>query len=120
MKPNKNKLQAKSSRVEAAAATGAIAGAAAGAIAGPAGAIAGGLVGAVAGAAAGAAIADDATRRHAHAAELDREVGVTEGNLGAASPDQPPARVGAYSAGSAGAAGSSATPCEGPIQEVDD
>jgi hypothetical protein len=108
-------------RIETAAVSGAVAGAAAGALVGPAGAAAGAIVGGAAGAIAGVALADDAERRHRHDAELDREMGVTEGDLGAADPKQPPARVGAYSAGAAGA-GSSAgtTPSEGPMQDVDD
>jgi hypothetical protein len=107
-------------RIETAAVSGAVAGAAAGSLAGPAGAVAGGIVGGVAGAMAGVALADDAQRRHSHGAELDREIGVTEGDLGAAGPDAPPARVGAYSAGSAGAGVATPTPSEGPIQDVDD
>jgi hypothetical protein len=108
-------------RIETAAVTGAVAGAAAGALAGPVGAAAGALAGSALGAIAGVALADDSDRRHAHDATLDREIGVTGGDLGAADPSQPPARIGAYSGGSAGAgAASGSTPSEGPIQDVDD
>jgi hypothetical protein len=111
----------RASRVETAALSGAVAGAAAGAIAGPGGILAGAAVGGAAGAIAGAALADEAEQRHAHERELDRDIGVTEGDLGAADPSQPPARVGAYSGASAGVGGSSgSTPSEGPIQDVDD
>jgi hypothetical protein len=82
---------------------GAVAGVIAGAIAGPAGAIAGSLIGAAVGAAAGRAIAFEDSRRQRNDERLDREIGVIDGSLGAASPHQPPARVGAYSAASCGA-----------------
>jgi hypothetical protein len=108
-------------RIETAAVSGAVAGAAAGAVAGPLGAAAGLVVGGAAGAIAGAALADDADRRHAHDDELDREIGVTSAGIGAAPPGQPPARIGAFSAASSGAASEGgATPSEGPMQDVDD
>ena len=99
------------------AASGAAAGAAIGAFAGPPGMVAGALIGAAAGAATGAALGGD------HDAEdedkkLDEEIGVTEGNLGAASPNAPPASRGTYSGASAGAGSTGvddSAPDEGPI-----
>ncbi len=109
------------SRIETGAATGTLAGAAVGAVAGPAGIVAGAVIGGVAGAVAGLGIADEAEWRHRHAASLDLDIGVTGGDLGAASPDSPPTRIGAFSAGSAGASEAShGTPTEGPMQSLDD
>jgi hypothetical protein len=74
----------------------------------------------VAGAISGAVLAKEAERRDADAARLDREIGVTEGDLGAADPTAPPARIGAFSSASSGAAQSSGSSSEGPIQELDE
>lgn len=82
-------------------ALGAAAGAAAGAIAGPPGIVAGAILGAVAGAATTEALAESDEDKEAHEAKLDREIGVTGGNMGASMMTMP-ARIGAYSAGSAG------------------
>lgn len=107
-------------RIEGSAVAGAIAGAAAGIVAGPAGAIAGGVLGGAAGAVAGLALSNAARERHARAAQLDKEIGVSDGDLGAPSLKHPPARVGAYSDAAAGASrDGSASPSEGPIQDVD-
>jgi phage tail tape-measure protein len=100
------------------AASGAAAGAAIGAFAGPPGIIAGAIIGAAAGAATGAALADDHDAEE-HDRELDDEIGVTAGDIGAATPGSPPATRGTYSAGAAGQ-GSAASenddaPDEGPI-----
>ncbi len=100
----------RASRIEAAAATGAVAGAAAGAVAGPVGAMIGAVAGSAMGAMAGVALANDSDRRHVQDAKLDRDIGVTEGGMGAADPTQPPARVGAYSSASSGAAPRRASP----------
>jgi predicted amino acid dehydrogenase len=100
-------------------AAGALAGAAMGAIAGPPGAIAGAVVGAIAGAVTGVAMERDAAERAAEERELDREIGVNGGELGAPNLKHPQAKVGAYSAASAGAGDGEATdeePAEGPIQ----
>lgn len=105
----------------AGALSGAIAGAAAGVIAGPVGAVAGGAIGAVAGAAAGAALAEDHEKRLEEDEELDREIGVTEGTMGAPSLKHPPAKIGAYSRASTGGAPvSSPQPAEGPIAGADE
>ncbi|HEX7667498.1 MAG TPA: hypothetical protein VF407_23360 [Polyangiaceae bacterium] len=103
--------------VGAGVASGAVAGAAAGVIAGPPGAIAGAVIGAVAGAAAGVALTNDGEREVAEDEALDREIGVTEGSLGAPSLKHPPAKVGAFSAGSAGggSSGNSEAPAEGTM-----
>src|SRR4051812_16734484 len=79
--------------------SGAVAGAAIGAIGGPVGAIAGGLVGTAVGAIAGQALDDKEVDESEHDQQLDKDIGVTEGDLGAASPDQPPPVRGVYSAG---------------------
>ena len=101
--------------------SGAVAGAAIGAIAGPVGAIAGGLVGTAIGAIAGQALDEKEVEDAEHDQQLDRDIGVTEGDLGAASPDQPPPVRGVYSAGSAGVSiGGGSSPSEGPMQDIDD
>jgi hypothetical protein len=111
----------RASRVEVTAVTGSLAGAAVGAVAGPPGVVAGAVIGGVAGALTGLGVADDAQWRHGHAAALDDAIGVTAGDLGAASPDLPPARIGAFSSGSAGvSAARHSTPSEGPMQDIDD
>jgi hypothetical protein len=97
---------------------GALAGATMGAFAGPPGMLAGAVVGALAGAAAGLAVEKGDESRAADDRELDREIGVSEGELGAPNLKHPPAKVGAYSGSSAGAGtpGGDAEPAEGPIQ----
>lgn len=105
----------------AGAVSGAIAGAAAGVLAGPAGAIAGASIGAVAGAAAGVALADDDERASMRDEELDKEIGVTEGELGTDKVKHPPAKVGAYSSGTTGGApASTPTPSSGPMSNGDE
>ena len=105
----------------AGAVSGAIAGAAAGVIAGPAGAVAGGAIGAVAGAAAGVALAEDHEKHLEEDEELDREIGVTEGSMGAPNLKHPPAKVGAFSKAAAGGAPvTSPTPASGPISGTDE
>jgi hypothetical protein len=100
-------------------AEGALAGAAIGSFAGPVGAIAGLAIGGVVGAAADMALERQHRRDRADEARLDAAVGIIDGDMGAASPDQPPAVVGAFSSGSAGAgAGPSSHPVsEGPMQK---
>lgn len=98
---------------------GAVAGAMVGAIAGPIGAIAGGAVGTAVGLIAGATLENEDRRASLHDEELDEQIGVIRGDMGAASPNQPPARIGAYSAGSAGVRRPSRPPSEGPISDLD-
>jgi hypothetical protein len=98
-------------------ASGAAAGAALGAAAGPAGIVAGAIIGGAAGAVAASALEKDAARKAARERELDKQIGVTGGDLGAPNLKHPPARVGAYSAASAGATTSDDydEPAEGPM-----
>ncbi|HEY2518431.1 MAG TPA: hypothetical protein VGI39_46500 [Polyangiaceae bacterium] len=108
-------------RIEATAVTGALAGAAAGSLAGPPGIAAGAVLGVAAGALTGLALADEAGRLYEKEARLDREIGVTKGDLGAARPDQPRAKRGTYSGVSAGTdARETPAPSEGPMQELDE
>lgn len=102
------------------AASGTVAGAVVGSIAGPVGAVAGAVVGSVVGATAGAVLEDENERVHQHDEKLDETIGVYDGELGAADPNAPPARVGAFSAGASGAGRTSAPPASGPIQDVDE
>jgi hypothetical protein len=103
-----------------AAVSGAVAGAALGAVAGPPGIVAGGLVGTAMGVLAGVGLDNAEHAFEAHDHELDDEIGVTKGDLGAAPPDAPPAVKGCYSAASAGVASSRPTPAEGPMQDIDE
>lgn len=106
---------------EIASVPGAVVGAAVGAIGGPAGVIAGGIVGAAIGAVTGEALENDDARRSAHDVHLDEDIGVYGGAMGAASPDAPPPRFGAYSAASCGAGSvRESAPSEGPMPPPDD
>lgn len=99
---------------------GAVAGAATGAVAGPLGAIAGGVIGTLAGALAGTALSEDDEVHSRADARLDEDIGVSGGDMGAASKDQPKSKRGTISAASAGvASGGGATPSEGPMQDPD-
>jgi hypothetical protein len=99
---------------------GALAGAAIGAIAGPPGALVGAVVGGAFGAGAAAALEKNSADESVRTAELDAEIGISGGDLGAPNLEHPPAQTGAYSAASAGAASSTeGSAAEGPIQEVD-
>ncbi|MGH7440122.1 MAG: hypothetical protein ACRENE_30900, partial [Polyangiaceae bacterium] len=70
---------------------------------------------------AGEALEWEAVRSRRHEEELDEAIGVVGGDIGAASPGAPPARIGAPSAASLGlGGGGGGTPAEGPIQDVDD
>jgi hypothetical protein len=100
--------------------SGAVAGAALGSVAGPPGLVAGGIVGTAMGVLAGVGL-DHAEHAHdEHERQLDDEIGVTRGDLGAASPYAPPPTTGAYSAASAGVTTSRPTPCEGPMQDIEE
>lgn len=95
---------------------GALAGAAMGAVAGPPGAAAGAVIGGIVGAMAAAALERDSVARAAVDRELDEEIGVSGGDLGAPNLEHPPSKRGLYSMATsgAGASGGSA-PAEGPI-----
>jgi hypothetical protein len=98
------------------AAGGALAGAAVGSIAGPAGAAAGAVIGGVVGAMVAKVADEEADRVSMHDGELDEEIGVNGGDLGAPNLKHPPAVRGTYSAGSAGGGGSSSGgTSEGPM-----
>jgi hypothetical protein len=108
------------------AVSGLAAGAAIGAFAGPVGAVAGALIGAAAGAVTGIALAEGADDEEQYDTKLDKDIGVIAvegGNMGAAPANQPPARIGAFSAGSAGGAGMGTgddeAPDEGPMPKAD-
>lgn len=117
----RKKNLAKNHRTESiVAASGTVAGAAIGSVAGPVGTVAGAVMGTVVGAAAGAVLERENERTHQHEDALDEEIGVYDGTLGAAPPDAPPARIGAFSAGSSGAGRPSRPPTEGPISEPDE
>jgi phage tail tape-measure protein len=100
-----------------AAASGAVAGSVVGAAAGPPGMVAGAIIGGVAGAIAGAVLDGESSRQASHTRELDAEIGVSEGELGAPNLEHPKAERGVYSGASTGVASSSSEqPAEGPMQ----
>lgn len=118
MKPKKNKTGRQRIAHEAeGVAAGALAGAALGLAAGPPGIAVGAVIGGVAGAISGAVLDSESSRQASRSRELDRQIGVSEGDLGASNLEHPPAQRGAYSAGSAGVDSSSGEePAEGPMQ----
>jgi hypothetical protein len=108
-------------REAAGAVAGATVGATLGAMAGPPGIAAGAAIGAVAGAMAESAVGRARDKTAKDDAQLDAEIGVSGGDLGAPNLLHPPARVGAYSSASVGAGGGGdRTPAEGPISEPED
>jgi hypothetical protein len=88
--------------------SGAVAGAVLGAGAGPPGVVAGAILGGVAGALGGAVLDAESSRKAAHTRELDEEIGVVGGQIGAPNLKHPPATIGAFSSASAGAGGRTA------------
>jgi hypothetical protein len=100
---------------------GAAGGAALGLITGgPPGAIVGAIIGGTAGAVAGGASEDGAAQLQSEDAQLDKDIGVDGGKLGEASPNQPPAVIGAFSRSSMGAGtGGEEELAAGPMQSVD-
>lgn len=101
---------------------GAAVGAATGSMAGISGAVFGALTGSVIGAIASAAIERAIETDAAKARRLDEETGVLGGEMGAPNLDHPPAKMGLYSAASAGlggGAGGSRAPSEGPMSSGD-
>jgi hypothetical protein len=98
------------------AATGAMAGTVVGAAAGPPGMVAGAVIGAAVGAIAGAVLDTEAAERATRTRELDAEIGVSGGTIGAPNLQHPATKVGAFSAGSTGAGASpGGASAEGPI-----
>lgn len=101
--------------------SGALAGAVLGAAAGPVGIAVGAVLGGVAGALAGDVLDKDASKRAAHTKDLDEQIGVGGGDLGAPGLLHPPAQVGAYSSASAGGQSEAESePAEGPMQVPND
>jgi len=98
-------------------AAGALAGATFGSAAGPPGIAAGAVIGGVAGVISGAALDSESSRQVARLRELDAEIGVIGGDLGAPNLEHPPAKRGAYLSASAGVDSSSGeAPAEGAMQ----
>jgi hypothetical protein len=101
--------------------SGLAAGAATGAIAGPPGLIAGAVIGTALGIAAGALWREREEEHRQIDARLDKEIGVTGGSIGEASPFAPKAQIGAFSAAAMGeratgaTARDSASPESGPM-----
>ena len=122
-KEKKNKSASGTSRTRRLAheveggASGAAAGAVVGAAAGPPGMVAGAIIGGVAGAVTGAVLDSEASRQAERTRELDADIGISGGEVGAPNLAHPPPKVGAYSAASAGADSSSGEEsAEGPMQ----
>jgi hypothetical protein len=103
MKWKKSKADRQRVAHEAEGATaGALAGAALGSAAGPPGIAAGAVIGGVAGVISGAVLDSESSRQASRSRELDAQIGVSEGDLGAPNLKHPPAKRGTYSAASAG------------------
>ena len=80
----------------------------------------GAAVGVAIGAMAGLALRRAEVARIDHDEALDKEIGVIGGDLGAAPPDAPPPRIGAYHAASIGVGAPTQAPAEGAIENLDD
>lgn len=102
------------------AAGGAIAGAALGAVAGPVGGLAGAIVGGAIGALIAKVADEESARASFHDGELDAEIGVNGGDLGAPNLEHPPAVRGTYSAGASGASSGGGSTSSGPMQTPED
>ncbi|HVU05482.1 MAG TPA: hypothetical protein VHE30_27230 [Polyangiaceae bacterium] len=100
------------------AVVGAASGVILGALAGSPGMLVGGAVGAAIGALASLPFGGKAAADAAHDGKLDRDLGISEGDVGAPNLPHLPARIAAPSAAAAGAstgAGTDGTPAEGPM-----
>lgn len=103
------------------AAAGAIAGAAMGSVGGPPGAVVGAVIGGMVGAVVTKVSDEETERESLHNQELDEEIGVEGGDLGAPNLKHPPAVRGTYSAGAAGAtSGGDGSSAEGPMSSPTD
>ena len=127
MRANKKNKAAKTSREHRVhegegAASGAVLGAAIGAVAGPPGIVAGAVIGGVTGALTAAGLDNAAQCRTERDRELDEEIGVMGGDIGAPNLKHPgPVGGAACSAASAGAGSSGGEqPAEGPMQAPGD
>ena len=99
---------------------GAIGGAALGAMAGPPGAVAGAVIGGAVAVLASTALEAGTAGEASNDRKLDRELGISEGDIGAPNLKHPPTKVGAFSAAASGARSSTdSEPAEGPIQTPD-
>ncbi len=96
------------------AAAGAAAGAIAGTIAGPIGMAIGAVIGGFVGGAAGVAVESADQEQSLHDEQLDREIGVSGGNIGEASPDQPPSH-GRFHSASLGVSERGPESSDGPL-----
>ncbi len=113
--------QASAGELTAEALVGAAAGATTGALAGPPGMVAGALIGGAIGAAAGVMLHRDRVQHEVDDEQLDRDIGVSGGNIGEAAPGAPPAVRGAFHASSLGVGGEhTQAPSEGPMQSLDE
>ena len=99
---------------------GVVTGAAVGAFAGPIGLVTGALIGSAVGA--GLAIAQNRAEHWGHETvdRYDDELGIMGGEIGVPHLSHPPAVIGAYSAGSAGASSDLGGPVSsGPFEEIE-
>jgi hypothetical protein len=100
-----------------ASAGGAVAGAAIGAFAGPPGVIAGAVIGAMAGAVVDFEMRSDSSFEAERDRLLDKEIGVSGGEIGAPNLVHLTAKIGAYSGASLGSGtDTEEQPAEGPMQ----
>ena len=97
------------------AAAGAAAGAIAGTIAGPIGMAIGAVIGGFVGGAAGVAVETADQEQSLRDEELDRQIGVSGGNIGEASPAQPPSQ-GRFQAAALGGSDAGPESSDRPIQ----
>jgi phage tail tape-measure protein len=104
---------------EAGALAGEVAGGVVGSAAGPVGAVAGMVIGGIVGSVMGKVLENESDARDAHEAELDREIGVIGGDIGAARKGAPSTRGARPSAASCGVPAAGGTPAEGPMQDLD-
>lgn len=105
-------------------ALGAAAGAVAGAMAGPPGAVVGAIVGAFAGAISGVAV-EGPSEKELRDEELDRAIGVTEGDIGAPNLLHPPSYLGRYTVAAEAVSDEEGVAEErkqtdGPIENIED
>jgi hypothetical protein len=98
-----------------AGASGALVGAVVGASAGPPGVLAGALIGGVAGALAGAVMDQESSAREQRTRELDAEIGVSGGDLGAPNLAHPAPTGSTYSASPSGVSPGGEAPAEAPV-----
>jgi hypothetical protein len=105
----------------AAGVAGAVGGAAMGVLAGPPGIAAGAIIGGAVGVLAAMAYEASSAEEAAAERQLDAELGISEGDIGAPNLEHPPAKIGAYSLAASGAGASTDTePAEGPVPSSDE